>query len=257
MTRILIALLVALCLSVSWESAAAGQHRISKTIFVLFDLSGSTATSKIRQEYLENFKRIVDPRGFRDDFYSSFLSPGDVLIADVISGNSISESSFPIRLELKKYSYWLDNRFRYAKYLRTEKENVIHQARALLLGQKRKIMSTDILSALRVAERVFKSFIRDRAVLIIMSDMLEESGKYNFAKMRLTTRRIRNIIKTEETRGLPDLKDVEVYIAGCRASDRQQFMAVRDFWLKYFKRCGAVLKPENYGRALAPLPTSH
>ena len=172
-----------------------GHTEASKTIFVLFDLSGSTAKDEIRKEYLKNFKMIVDLQGIKQDFNKSMLRPGDVIVADIISGNSITDSTFPILKEFKNFSYWTDNKFRYGKYFRDNKEKLISKAEALLFNQRRKIMTTDIMSALRVAERIFRIFKKDGAVLVIMSDMIEESRDYNFARERLTGTRIQQILR--------------------------------------------------------------
>ena len=223
----------------------------SSTVFVLFDLSGSTASIETRREYLENFRRIVDIRGPREDFYDSSFRPGDVVIADIISGNSIAESTFPIQGELREFSFWQDSRLRYARYFMDAKLRLLKEAEDLLLHQNRKINSTDILSAIRVAERVFKLYRRDRSILVIMSDMIEESGDYNFAAMRLNDSSIKKILAREKSQGLPDLSGVTVYVAGCNASSRNRFLNVRNFWIQYFNECGAVLKTSNYGRAFA------
>ncbi|MBE0427248.1 MAG: hypothetical protein IBX72_11475 [Nitrospirae bacterium] len=220
----------------------------NKTVFVLFDLSESTARSSNRQEYLEAFMKIVDIRDVRTDLKESFIQPGDVLIADIISDNSISGSTFPIIKEFRKFSVWKDNYLMYKKNFRLEKEEQVIKAEEILFTSKRKIMFTDILSSLRIAERVFKRFKREENILVIFSDMKEESAEYNFARERLTDKRIEEIIGKERSRGLPDLKGVKVYVAGARADDRRHFQNIQRFWMSYFKACGAILEERNYGR---------
>lgn len=248
MIRILVTAIISFFMLVHAIPSACCAHE-SRTVFVLFDLSGSTASHETRREYLENFRRIVDIRGPREDFYSSSLCPGDVLMADIISGNSIAESTFPIQGKLREFSFWKDSRLRYAKYFRDTKQGLIKDAKGLLLHQKRNINSTDMLSAIRVAERVFKLYRRDKSILVIMSDMIEESKDYNFAAMRLNDASVSKIIAREKARGLPDLSGVTVYVSGCNASSRNRFMAIRNFWIKYFNECGAQLENRNYGRA--------
>jgi len=220
----------------------------AKTVFVLFDLSESTAQSSIRQEYLEGFMKIVDIREVRNDLKESFLQPGDVLVADIISDNSVSGSTFPILKEFQKYSFWRDNYLMFKKRLRTEKEEQAAKAEKILFNPERKVMYTDILSSLRIAERVFKRFKRDENILVIFSDMKEESKEYDFSRERLTDSRIDEIIRKERVKGLPELKGVQVYVAGANADNRGQFRNIQKFWIKYFKACGGILEEKNYGR---------
>lgn len=220
----------------------------NKTVLVLFDLSESTAKYEIRKEYFEAFKRIVDIRDLRNDLKDSFIQPGDVLIADIISDNSVSGSTFPILKEFPKFSQWSDNRLLYGNKLRREKEEILIRAEDILFSPKKRIMFTDILSSLRIAERVFKRFNNDNNVLIILSDMKEESPEYNFARDNLNDSRITVINAKERSRGLPDLKGVKVYIAGARADNKRHFQNIQKFWMSYFKACGAILKERNYGR---------
>ena len=79
--------------------------------------------------------------------------------------------------------------------------------------------------------------------------MIEQSGPYDFEKDNLTGRRITEIIDQQRAAGLPDLKGVIVYIAGARAAIPSQFLKIRNFWIRYFRACGAVMEPDNYGRA--------
>ena len=233
------------------EYTTAGKN---KTVFVLFDLSESTAQSLLRQEYLETFMKIVDIRDIRADLKDSYIQPGDVLIADIISDNSVSGSTFPIFKEFQKYSFWQDNYIRCKKQFRLEKEEQILKAEEILFTPKRKIMQTDIFSSLRIAERVFKRFSREENVLIILSDMKEESAEYNFARDRLTDNRIKEIIAKERIKGLPDLKGVKVYVAGARGNDSRHFQNIQKFWMSYFKECGATLEEDAYGRGFMGIP---
>jgi lysophospholipase L1-like esterase len=81
--------------------------------------------------------------------------------------------------------------------------------------------------------------------------MIEDSSEYNFEKERLSDKRIAEIIAAERVKKrLPDLKGVKVYVTGAKAPTREQFYNIQNFWLRYFKECGAELPKENYGSAL-------
>ncbi|MEW6652018.1 MAG: hypothetical protein AB1394_00965 [Bacteroidota bacterium] len=107
------------------------------------------------------------------------------------------------------------------------------------------------MSSLQVAERVFKSFPQPRKILVIFSDMIEDSRKYNFEKENLTKEKISKIIKSEKEKGqITDMKDVKVYVAGATHPNSEIYDMIKNFWFEYFKTCGANLESQNYGAAL-------
>lgn len=221
----------------------ASAEETSKAVFVLFDISDSTKKESIRQRYLEDFRLVLKK-----------VNPGDAIVADKISDQSIAKSTLPVKEEFKKLSF-LEGGPLKEKKLRLKqaekKDEIITTTEKIILKQDSKVASTDILSSLHVAERVFKGFKRDKYILVIMSDMVEESKDYNFAKEILTEKRIKEIISIEKKKGrLPDLANVKVYITGATAENRDRFFAIQNFWLRYFKECGANLSKENYGNSL-------
>ncbi|MDA8090276.1 MAG: hypothetical protein M0Z61_08675 [Nitrospiraceae bacterium] len=216
----------------------------SKTVFVLFDVSRSTLGS--RKEYLDGFKKILDIRS-PGEASQSRLGLRDAIAADVITANSLSTSEMPIEHEFN-YSFWsgLNETFYGYKSIAVKK-HLAEEAKKLLFSQE--AGGSDILNSLRLADRVFRRFKRDKSILVIFSDMIEQSGPYDFERDNLTNRRITEIIRQERAKGLPGLKGVIVYVAGARAASPTQFLKIRNFWLRYFRACGAVLDQDNYGRA--------
>lgn len=212
-----IILIAAFSLIVSWIGCSHCFAESNKVVMVLFDLSGSTANDRTRRAYLKDFRTILDIVDVRENILGSFIKPGDVLMADIISDNSVGQSSFPIQKEFPRFSTWQDNRLYFGKKVRFEKEGVLQVAEKILLKEDRKIMNTDIFSALHVSERVFKTFHDRKAILIIMSDMLEQSREYDFTMDPLSENRIIEIIRKQKGRGLPDLKGVTVYVTGARS----------------------------------------
>ncbi len=138
------------------------------------------------------------------------------------------------------------------KKKQTEKKGeIIGRAETIILRQDVKVGYTDILSSLHIAERVFKNYKRDKNILIIMSDMIEESKDYNFARKNLNKKRTGEIIAKEKgANRIPDLKNVRVYVTGATAENRDKFFSIQNFWLRYFEECGANLSKERYGSAL-------
>jgi hypothetical protein len=221
-----------------------------KVVFVLFDLSASTEPKDTRDRYLQGFQKTVDG-----------LQPGDWIAADAITDNPLARSTFPINEALiAPYNPLVDNPLTHQGKLKKQKEEIVAKAIEIVLHQKEKFTRTKILDSLLLAERVFRTYPREREALVLFSDMIEESEHYNFTQEPLTPQRIAAIISTEKGhQRLPDLKGVEVYVAGAASgtyrrmtSDRLQ--QIENFWREYFKACGAELRKERYGSALLEAP---
>lgn len=226
-----------------FSSFAYSSEHHSKVVFVLFDISDSTKKGEIRKRYLGDFKIILNK-----------INPGDVIVADRIAEASIAKSVFLVKEEFEKPSFFEGGPLKdkmLKKRHNERKDKIINDVEKIILKQDVKVPYTDILSSLHIAEKVFKSYKRDKYVLVIMSDMLEESSDYNFAKETITEKRINEIISIEKKKKrIPDLTNVKVYVTGATAENRDRFFAIKNFWLKYFKECGANLSKENYGSAL-------
>jgi hypothetical protein len=220
-----------------------------KTVVVLFDLSGST--KELRNIYLNSFKKIL-----------SSITHGDVIVAAKITDSSITEPEIPVKEEFPEFiprdkmGNPTDNEFliRKAKKeadvkLANKKDEIVKTIKNFLFRVSTK--KTDIMSSLHIAERIFKTYNGDKSILVIMSDMVEESDVYNFKKEKLIQRRIQEIINNEKTKNrLPDLHNVKVYVVAAGAPSAEEYFFIQNFWLKYFKECGANLAKENYGSAL-------
>jgi hypothetical protein len=226
------------------------QKPIRKTVVVLFDLSESTRN--LRDAYLDSFKKVLPSIGH-----------GDVIVATRITESSITEPKIPIKEALPEFvpkdkmGNPTDNPIlvREAKKeadmnLERKKDEFIKIAEEFLFSSK-KVRHTDILSSLHIAEKVFKNYSQNKSILVILSDMIEDSSEYNFEKENLTEGRIEEIIKREKRKNrIPELKDVKVYVVSAVLRDTKMFFALQNFWLRYFKECGANLSKENYGPKL-------
>lgn len=224
----------------SQTGQATRQHKI---VFALFDLSGSTGEQ--RTNFVEDFKTIIET-----------LDEGDSIIVDKIVDDPLSKSSFPINATLPEFSPTTDNDLvrnkefdNFKKALSKEKTKLAKRTTDFIMGEKS--ASTDILSAMYLAERVFNNHSEDKKLLVIFSDMYHQSTDYNFMDKPLTSEYTDEIITSEENnRGLPSLRDVRVYVVGARSSNSRKFLLVRDFWIKYFEGCGALLSKDDYGKRL-------
>ncbi|MDA8091930.1 MAG: hypothetical protein M0Z52_12280 [Actinomycetota bacterium] len=225
-------------------NAASSYAGSGKAVFVLFDVSGSTQSS--RKEYLDGFIKILDIRAPGEESVSA-LGLKDTIAADIITGNSLSTSELPIEHQFK-YSFWSGQNAMFAgSKAVVEKKELAREAKDLLSDKTAR--GSDIMNSMRLAERVFSRYKKDKPVLVIFSDMIEQAGGYDFENDNLTEKRITAIIRQEQAKGLPDLRGVTVYVTGANAKSSTQFLKIRNFWIRYFKACGAVLDKANYGRA--------
>jgi hypothetical protein len=221
-----------------------------KVVCVLVDRSSSTEDQGVRQRYIEGFQRVVGR-----------LDSGDVIVADAITDNPLAQSSFPVNDEFKPFQPSSDNelivkkeRENHQKEIQVVRERVLANAQGLFSSAPSN--QTKILDAMRLAERVISAYQRPKRVLVIFSDMIEESERYNFKRERLTDEVIARIINEEkQAKRLPDLAGVRVYVIGAGASGNQpssseQYTEIENFWSQYFKAAGADLSKDRYGATL-------
>ena len=220
-------------------SSAASQPSF---VLCLFDASGTTKDE--RNSYLRDVNSIVDQ-----------LQGGDSLWADAITENSLATARIPVRLELPAFSMLTDNRNDYDEQIRNLKEKARANAEALTSTQM--TPKTAILDSMLLAQKVFRG---DRAktashrVLVIFSDMREDSERYCFDREVLTPSRIRQIVAAEKAAGrIPELGDVAVYVTGAtadRKGDPSQVGRTQAFWQAYFRAAGTELPDAHYAAAL-------
>lgn len=203
-----------------------------KVTFVLFDISGSTIND--RNLYYQSFNSTLQT-----------IEQGDILIADEITDNPLAQSKFPIRFK----SSWQENPLIFKGKLRKFQTEALKKAHHILMEQKSSSW-TDIFGSIYIAERVFKTYDGKKKVLVIMSDMIQDSSNYHFNHTRFTPKKIEKIIALEKKRGLPDLQGVRVYVIGAKARSTQRMQELKNFWIEYFNSCGAELRNENYGYGL-------
>jgi len=246
--RIILLVSCAACLIGCSNGAKSPINTASKTVCVLFDLSETTNKPEIRRAYVDNFKLVANR-----------LTHGDAIAVALITEFSARELRLLFQHEFPRFDPGSDKTDLQIKAYTSTLERAMERVRdslntlvySVLMDTSRKIMRTDIMTSLQVAERVFKTSQQPRKILVILSDMIEDSDAYNFEREELTERRIANIIGQEKNRNrMPQLPDVKVYVAGASAENAARYERIRAFWLEYFKAAGATLLPENYGAAL-------
>jgi len=209
-----------------------------KLVFLLLDLSGSVSQQS-RDLYLKRAEEIL-----------ARLNPGDRIVMGAIQDKSAVKGVFAVNEGLPVMNQWVDNKLIYMAQV-NEKKKVIRERLGSLLEQ-RASQATEIMSALVPAQQLFGSF-KDypQKILVIMSDMIEESSRYNFHRRPPGQKDTLQIIAAEKNqKRLADLSGVKVYVVGAGGKSSEDMLKVKEFWLAYFQACGADLNPANYGADL-------
>jgi len=234
---ILQAILILLLLGTGCRDSAQ-----NKCIFVLFDISGSTL--KMREQFYQDFQEILEK-----------TKGGDRIIVDCITENPLAQSKFQIKEKIPVYGLLKHYKQTPEKEVKEIKGTISTTAKKVIF-ERRKIPKTKILDAIQLARRVFNTYPEPQKILVLFSDMIEESERYNFISLNLTKQKNTQIIEKERTNErIPDLHNVKVYVIGATAVHEggmltEKIESIREFWLLYFKECGADLTPERYGSCL-------
>jgi hypothetical protein len=245
-TAIAISLLFTLMVTGCDKLGLKEEKTTTKTVVMLCDFSGST--KDVRPLYLETFTKVLQS-----------INLGDVIVLAKITNASITESEMPIQESFKAVTRnaLTDNALKKNKEEKEAKEQLEQKKKEMLVKaeqtiiptglQEKRILKTDIMSALLVAEKVFSNFHRDKNVLLICSDMIEDSSRYNFDKEKLNDQKIQEIINKEKGEGrLPNLNNASVYVIAAGTTQSDKFLAIQNFWLKYFNEVSAQLPKEHY-----------
>lgn len=219
--------------------------RESKTVFVLFDLTASTKASEVRSRYFSDFQKLLGN-----------MAGGDILVADRITDNPLAQSTFPVNETFDAMNKWTDNPLQWKREAKERKERIESTVKEMVFDTKKRYRRTSIVDALHLAQRVFATYPNGRQVLVLFSDMVEESSYYDFTGETFDEPRIAQVLETERSeKRLPNLDGVQVYVIGASAGyysrmDPAKVRQIQNFWFEYFQACGANLPMERYGSGL-------
>ena len=88
-------------------------------------------------------------------------------------------------------------------------------------------------------------------ILVLLSDMMQDSKQYKFERYKITNKYIANVIKNQRNQKLiPNLSGVKVYAAGVSAPNSKKFRSIQKFWSRYFTESKADFSPHRYGHSL-------
>ena len=227
-------------------------------LVVLFDVSGSTSARAIRERYYNDLHDSILFTTNSGGATVPALAGGEVIMGDVITENTLATASFPISQSFPVYDAWRTNPLQHTQAIKRATDLVCAKARHLVLNS-RPSPRTDLMNAFQLADKVFNGSrcgkARDK-ILVVFSDMIEQSPSYDFTGERLTERRAEDIIQQERSAGrLPRLQGVKVWVAGATASageglNAQKIHDIQAFWIRYFRACGADLTGDRYAATL-------
>ncbi len=224
-----------------WSAEAFGKSENSpqnpRVIIVLVDMSDSTNEAR-RTVYKEAFEKIYQN-----------LRQGDRIVVGTITSRSYIDFKPTVNEEIPKKTIW-DNRLQFERDLTNTKQKIRREVNKLLSRQRGSAL-TEILDSLNIADTIFHDEKERQKILVILSDMLQDSKEYKFNKDKITDEYINNVITYRQKNNLmPNLTGVKVYVAGASAADSNRFRAVQSFWDRYFTKSGADFSLHRYGHSL-------
>lgn len=185
------------------------------------------------------------------------LRPGDSLVVGEISARSADDFASCIEFDLPKplppRNPMLDSELIYRKVVSARAGvdsthiGALRVEVALLLDAPDDAGSTAIFQALAIAAQYFAVEVRERKVLVLLSDMIETSA-CNFRCVQIDDGYVsRQIESHRRLHLLPNLTGVTVYVAGAHGPTPERCAAIERFWREYMGAAGASVQ---YGRTL-------
>ena len=214
-----------------------GKHKKEARVIAVFvDMSGSTNRDR-RTVYRNSFEKVYQN-----------LRQGDRIIVGTITGRSYIDFKPVVDAEIPKQSIWV-NRITYEQNLAKTRKDIQTDVEKLL-ARRRGTPHTEIINSLNIADKIFHNEKRQK-ILIVLSDMIQDSKEYNFERVKVTDAFANKIIKNRRNHNLiPRLDAVKVYVAGASAANSKKFRSIEKFWNRYFVACGADFSLHRYGHTL-------
>jgi hypothetical protein len=230
-----------LCSPLIWSPEVLGKSETlpqnPRVIAIFVDMSDSANEAR-RTVCKEAFEKIYQN-----------LRQGDRVVVGTITSRSYTEFKPAVDAEIPKKSIW-DNRLQFEKKLADTKEKIRREVNQLL-ARERGTALTEILDSLNIADIIFHDEKERKKILVLLSDMIEDSKECNFEKEKITDEYIDRVIRDRQKNNLlPNLTGVKVYAAGASAADSNRFRSVQTFWARYLTKSGADFSPHRYGHSL-------
>ncbi len=213
------------------------EKKLPRVIVIFVDMSASTNRAR-RTVYNKAFEMIYQN-----------LRQGDRVMVGTITSRSYIDFKPAVDVEIPKKSVWV-NRIQFERNLAGSKEKIQMEVNRLL-SKKHGTQRTEILNSLNIAETIFHDEKKREKILLILSDMIQDSKEYNFERSKVTNSYINKIVSYRQKNNLiPNLTGAKVYVAGASAADSNKYRSIENFWTIYFKKCGADFSHHRYGHTL-------
>ena len=246
--------LLVLLLTQAFLSPSAAATSPGTAIIIFLDFSGS-----IKTDERALFKREIESQILPS------LSAGDRLLMAPIHDKTLTEFRPLVQAILPakpEFSVWRDNVLTYNRRVREVEARVLDLKAKVktevadVLGRRYASPYTDIFSSLLIAQKLFHEETR-RKMLVLMSDMIEDTPEYNFEKITWSPSAVEKLVAELEAKALvPKLPGVCVYVAGASAKSAALAENIARFWEAYFRRTGADMHPSRYAHVLLHWPPS-
>lgn len=235
----LLAAILLLCMNPAWGGGfnqflqnTLGIGQPSKVIVVLLDTSGSI-TADDQNLYQRSYDNLLDG-----------LQAGDRLVLAAIGDKPLNRFSAHTDLT----SPLTNVQFNDADALKKTK-NTLGANYKRLIDSANPSKLTYLLDTIAATAEIFEHTPDSRRILVIMSDMVEESTMVNFNKAPRNNAQDKALITRINHAGLlPQLEGVQVFVAGASGANGEHMMQLKSFWSTYFQSTGATLI--QYGRSL-------
>jgi hypothetical protein len=246
--------LAALLLTQAFQLSSAAATLPGTAVIIFLDFSGS-----IKTDERALFKREIETHVLPS------LSAGDRLLMAPIHDKTLTEFRPLVQVILPakpEFSVWRDNVLTYNRRVKEVEARVLDLKAKLktevadVLGRRYASPYTDIFSSLLIAQKLFHDETR-RKVLVLMSDMIEDTPEYNFEKIAWSPSAVEKLVAELEAKALvPKLPGVCVYVSGASARSAALAENIARFWEAYFRRTGADMHPSRYAHVLLHWPPS-
>lgn len=222
----------------------------NKTIVVLLDKTASI------KDQTTVFKSAINTV-FKE------LKPGDRFRLAEITGDSASDFDFNVSLNIPnkpKYSMLTSNSSEYTEKLNIFNKKVSEQKEKAKektykeLDKKPTAMTTDLFGAIYTANLYLKKE-KNRKILLILSDMIEEDQNWRFNKIHWNNAIEKKILNKQKTLSLiPNMDGACVIVVGAKASSLSREQWIRKFWGDFFKDSNATFDDSMYSHTLLTWP---
>lgn len=219
---------------------SAENAEVKRHIIFIVDFSGSVG------ENLENYWKIIELitgcNKSKTDTKNlcANIKGGDRITVLKITGQSRRKPKIMANSYFPEKGFF-DSRLRHEKKLKKIKtcfrDSLLNEFEGAAQAN-----NTEILASLRLAEQYFNGVQGEKKIVIILSDMIEESEFYNFRRNKIQPKSI--LDKEETAHRLPNLSNIIVYVSGAYAATGKKYDEIMGFWKEYFAKTGAKLK--NY-----------